>query len=136
MHRHEVIGPPSKVFVVPVCEEHQHSDEWEWRYRSVFACLTGISASALVFGTMAGFHEARLSGVLPLWYIALLMGFIFLLSGTMIAFGKKPIEKAIDFLGFTYDEKSVLVSIGNDTYRRLLLEQNPSAELVNWVVFL
>ncbi|MFW9810283.1 MAG: hypothetical protein ACFFE6_12975 [Candidatus Thorarchaeota archaeon] len=124
-----------KSFLVDVCEDHEMSDDAEFRLRglSLFlaSVISGISVFALMF---AGSDYWAGRPVSPWVYSYVVILFLSLLLG-YIAFRPSPLEASIRIIGFDFEMQHVWIKLKNPEYRDQLMSENPMAvELVNWVV--
>ncbi|UCE09022.1 MAG: hypothetical protein JSW61_08495 [Candidatus Thorarchaeota archaeon] len=130
------LGPLElKTFVVPVCEDHQYTDEFTCRPRVLCMvgdglCLAGLIFALMTFGNLL--WAGRPVSVIELWPFALFGLFMIL---TLVAFRPNRFQAMFRIVGFDVNRDNVLFEFKNSDYREAFLRENPmNADLVNWVI--
>ncbi len=130
------IQPPETiVFRIPVCEAHQYSDQTYTKLNTVLVCVNGLSLALLIISTIFAVEHHHLYGVLPTWYIEIALLALLSLGGSLFILGRRPLPRALRFIGMDPSHRNVLIAIRDPQYRDRLIAENPGiAELVNWIL--
>lgn len=124
-----------KSFLVHVCDDHDYSDNGQWRLRSLMMLILSIIVCLSVFIFIFNVSNVLNGYGLSSWMRSFIVfSIIFLIIG-YYAFKPNALEKAIQIVGFDFDVQYVWLHLMNESYRDKFLEVNPmNAELVNWII--
>jgi hypothetical protein len=124
-----------KSFLIQVCENHHAIDDGEMRMRAITSFLLTVVASVSIFVIMftgADYWAGR--GISSWVYTYFLVLGASILVG-VIAFRPNALESAVNIIGFDFDVQYVWFKLKDSEYRnRFIVENEMSAELVNWIV--
>jgi len=124
-----------KSFLVHVCDEHDYSDNGQWRLRSLVMLLLSLIVCLSVFVFIFNVSNVLNGyGVSPWIRTFIFFSIISLILG-YYAFKPNALEKAVQIVGFDFDVQYVWLHLMNESYQDKFLKANPmNAELVNWII--
>lgn len=127
-------APDVKSFRIPVCEDHDISDEAIPRFRAASFFFLTLSLSLMVFAFIFIGGSIWLGRGVPAWSGLLFLFFASTFLMSYAAFRPQGLEAAIKIVGFDANLSNVWLQFSNQEYRRIFMDENlASAELVKWV---
>lgn len=126
---------PSKVLLIPVCEDHNLTYDEQERIRSLCIVVNGFALAFLFFGLLlAGDALWRGRSIPPFSFSVILFFSASLLAG-LFAFRRNVLERAVRIVGFDAGIRHILIRFEKDQYRdEFLAENSMSSELIRWIV--
>ncbi|TFG34545.1 hypothetical protein EU527_02710 [Candidatus Thorarchaeota archaeon] len=124
-----------KSFHVHVCENHDISDDGEWRTRLLAMLLISIVASLSIFFFIFNGNSFWNGDIFNPWMHGFLIIALVSIVFAYFAFKPNALESSFQIIGFDYDIQYVWLKLKNPEYRAKFVEENPlDTQLANWIV--
>ncbi len=132
--RLDIPTPDSRTFLVPVCSDHYHIGNIDWRLKIMCVLGNGISFSLLFFAWLNLANALMMESRIQFWIFGAGIFFAVTILAIPLAFGRNKLRNSFQIIGFDSDAQNVWFQLTNDNYRERFVEENAmDAELVNWV---
>ncbi len=104
------------------------------RFNTVVVCGNGLMLILFMLFTIIAGGQYYKYGDLPTWYLMISVLFLSLFVLSILG-SRRPLKRALKFIGFDSPHKNVFIAVHDADYRRRLIEENPNTtELVNWIL--
>ena len=127
--------PPMKILVIPVCENHVHSDDDYCRLKLLCIVSNGIILALAFFALMVLGDNLWTRQPIEPWVFLIIGIFLVSISMLYITFQSGPIQTYVRIIGYDVGLQNIMLQFKNPEYRDAFIHENPmTAELVRWII--
>jgi hypothetical protein len=121
----ERTAPAIRRYAIPTCKKHAYSPSKSSRRRGILGFVGGVATMlTLVVGSIIAFNFYD-GNIIPLnWYILFIFA-VALMTGSFVALGPNPLDRAISVYEIMPSAGVVILKIKNKEYRDEILRLNP-----------